>query len=236
MNIDKFRTRLKIKSSSDKHRGNALKVATELNLPVAYVSEEIKRIRSASKREYSDVNIIVAEKITEVIMEGYRQRVSYIEEMLEKLSGREQEYVSVCCDFAYHKLDVSGYGCPPVYHCHKCGKLCEIKKVDKDEVYSRKQELINELRKEHKEMVKFAESMGYTFKDPEAMVKVYKNYLVMKKEVNGNIKVASTSRQTEVIDVDAKDAIVADIDKMDGPEAEKVLRELEKSVDGKDRG
>ena len=174
--MDKFELNDKIKLAYLRYRGNASEVAATLSLPIEFVRKVVGKFKKAESR---DVSVRVSNMLMQQVLLGYESRVRNLQDMLDKLSGREQCSVSPCC----HKpVVLSG---DSVITCQHCGKNVErVITIDKESIYRLRQELVVALRDEDKFLVDFADKMGYTNKPPVEQVPAFqqRNYqFVLKK-------------------------------------------------------
>lgn len=170
-NLERFKVEERIKLSLLKHRGNAVIVSEELGLDLDYVRRVSFKLR---KKESRDVSILISNTLMEHIFAGYRSRTELLTEMLNKLRGREQLWVSICCSQPT-RIDIGPEGVS-VQVCLKCGLPCQVKLLDRNGIFALEQNIIEQLREEDDALIRFAERMGYTNKEPTPPAQVQKNY------------------------------------------------------------
>lgn len=197
MNIEKFKLLEKIKKSYLKHRGDVIKVAEELNLPLDYIRRQVKKLEKADN---DAVSVVIADNLTEYILLGYRSRVEYLTSMLEKLDNRDQVLVSVCCGEIVEE-ESDGY------KCLKCGKICRVKVADRKMVFELKSKILEQLREEDRVLVEFAEKMGYTFQRPKEEHK-HIHYEVKIENVNGE-----TVRKLQELDPMERERVIKELER-----------------------
>lgn len=185
--LEKFKLMEKVKLAVLRHRGDALSVAKELDLDLAFVNKCIHKLR---KKDERDVSSMISSTLMQHLFLGYQSRVHYTMEMLKSLDGRHQLRVSACCQHAVGDRDGGVV-------CLRCSKPCTVVVLDQHGVYDLKQRLLEQLRDEDKTLVTFAESMGYTNKTETPAVKFEdkRQYVVL-----GDSKVANDLARLDPID------------------------------------
>lgn len=166
--LEKFKIKEKIKLCYLKYRGNVLKVAEATGYDVEYIRRQIRKLK---KEEERDVSVMISNNLTQTILFGYQQRITYLQDMLDNMENLENFYSSDCCG-----VPVDNSGETPL--CPKCNRECRKVIVDKAGIYTMKQKLIEMLRDEDTALVGFAEKMGYTNAPPPPPA-VRQNILVM---------------------------------------------------------
>jgi hypothetical protein len=155
--MNKYELYDKIKLSYLRHRGNASEVAVSLSLPIDYVRKVCGKFK---KDESRDVSVRISNLLMQHVLLGYESRVRNLQDMLDKLAGREQISVSNCCK---KPVDMQ----EGAIRCLGCGKvLTSVMLIDRETIYKLRQELVVSLRDEDKFLVDFAEKMGYTKRPP----------------------------------------------------------------------
>ena len=207
--MDKFELMDRLKLEYLRYRGNVSEVADALSLPVAYVRKIVGKFRKAESR---DVSVRLSNLLMQHVLLGYESRVRNLQDMIDKLLGREQSSVSGCC---HAPVEV---GLDSVVKCLKCGKVVTLMVIiDKESIYKLRQELIVSLREEDRFLVDFAEKMGYTNKLPVEMSPTFqqRNYqFIMKKsEVPEELK-----------------GMMGDIRKLSPTDREKFRKSLESKI------
>lgn len=204
-NVEKFKLEEKIRVSNLKHRGNVIAIIDDTNLPAEFICKTLDKLK---KRKERNVDVLVSEMVMTHLLDGYGQRTHLLMEMLKSLDGKDRTYVSVCCSSVC--TYVNG-----VCTCCSCNKPCEVKAVDKLNIYEIRQKTIEMLRMEDEALVKFAHTMGYTnYQGPSTLIK--QNNLVISR--NGGGKVIEDS------------GIVKDMDNMLPVDREKMIKSLESKV------
>ena len=115
--IEKFRLEEKVRLTYLKHRGDVLKVAEELDLPLEYVKKIGDKIK---KRCGRDVNYLISNTLMEHILMGHSQRIQYLVECLQGLKGKEESLESLCCQAPVKEVVKRRWKVD--FLCLKCGK------------------------------------------------------------------------------------------------------------------
>jgi len=204
INIEKFKAEEKTRLCLMKHRGNVSLAGRELDIPVEFVKKVAHRMKEKCTR---DVSYFIATNLMQHILLGYQQRVSYLEECLRILRGKEESLISSCCSFPVKRRGRTRI----TYECLKCGKPCSVTIIDKNEIYNLKFRVIEMLREEDRALVDFADKMGYTNKDYTPASTVKQNILVMNKP-------------------DLDSSVAEDLQNLRPMDREKVRKRLEKHI------
>ena len=175
---DAFKLEEEIRLACAKHRGNVLAISNELNVPFAYVKRVINRIKTTGR---PDVAQIVSQNLMNHIVEGYEQRVSYLEKCLIALENKETVKLSLCCSaIVEEQKKKQKNGKKKIIHiCLICGHECEVKNTEKEEVFELKYKAIEMLREEDKALVEFANKMGYTNREELPAINYTQNVAIL---------------------------------------------------------
>jgi len=206
----------RVKLSYLKNRGNAIAVATETGLSVQLVQKYIRKFRGKESR---DVSVLISNTLMQQALFGYQQRTQEANDMLRYLDGSERVLVSACHTFVVKPVCDDSNG--PRYKCLKCNKEdVEVIVKEQHDVMRLKIYLMEFLREEDKNMLEFAERMGYTNKKPDVVVQDNRQMLV----INGN---GGKAVENDPIVVEAKNMLPH--------EREDLRRQLKKLINGENQ-
>lgn len=182
MNLEQFKLAEKIKLSYLMHRGDAIKVSSDLSLPLDIINKYIKKFKKQEERSVSE---LISNNLMQTILLGYNSRVSILYDTLNSLKGREQLKISVCCEAPV----IAHPEQKDAFLCAFCSKNAIVKLLDKEGIINLKLELLAQLRDEDKALVDFAGKMGYTQKEETPVQKIQQNFLVLNdtKDLNNKI-------------------------------------------------
>jgi len=170
MNLEQFRLTEKVKLSYLMHRGDPIKVSSELSLPLDVVNKYIKKFK---KQEERNVSQMISNTLMQTILLGYNSRITIFHQTLNLLNGKETVSISVCCEAPIISIDSKP-------HCASCNLPANVKVIDKEGIYSLKLEILSQLREEDKALIVFAEKMGYTQnKEEPPPQRIQNNFIVM---------------------------------------------------------
>lgn len=172
--IEKFKLEERVRLTYLKHRGDILKVAEELELPLEYVRKIGDKIKKKCRR---DVAYLVSTTMMEQLILGHSQRIQYLVECLDSLKDKEEAVQSLCCKAPVEMRIVRRW--KEEFFCLDCGKICFVKIVTKTSIYDLKYKAIEMLREEDVALVTFAEKMGYTDKKPDNIYRVTQNVAII---------------------------------------------------------
>jgi len=214
LDIEKFKLLEKIKISYLSHRGDVLKVAKELNLPLDYVRSRTAKIKRAEER---NVRTLIADTLMSYIFLGHQSRIYHLQNMLERLDNKEVVLVSVCHSFVYRVEDRQGVN---TNICLKCNTVTALYEVTQALTIDLRLRIIEALREEDRALVSFGAEMGYTQREEPPMVKYEdkRQYLVLGQ--NENLK--GVGKQDSMLLQDAQ--------KLSPMDRERLIKELEKKI------
>lgn len=172
ISIEKYKAICRITVSSHKHRGNVEAIAKELNLDDDYVRQVVLKIKKRTKR---DVAYTLAIMIMETIYVGYQQRVAHLNECLNQLRGAEEADVSACCNAITQEKEE---GNEKFLYCRKCNTKTHLHHIHRSQIYKLIQEFVTELREEDKQLLEYADKMGFTGRE-EAPQNIYRQQIVV---------------------------------------------------------
>lgn len=170
--IVKHEVEHRINLSLFKHRGDVYAASRETGVPVDYVKKIYAKLK---KRRERDVSYWLASSIMQTVFEGYQQRTAHLQKYLNVLDGSEQIEVSAC--HRRHIIVQVNNGVEEEV-CSKCKKPCEITYIPRSETFELFGDIITQLREEDKSLVSFADTMGFTEKEPPAPI-LKQNILVV---------------------------------------------------------
>ncbi|MHA1592383.1 MAG: hypothetical protein ACTSUP_07930 [Candidatus Heimdallarchaeaceae archaeon] len=203
--IEMFRKEEEIRISFLKHRGDILAIVADTGYDIQSVKRVVAKIK---KKQYRDVDRLVANDIAQTILSGVEQRERSYLGCLNELEGRTTAKVSLChgAPVKEHTFDGASY-----HVCLQCGETCEIKVVEQTQIYKLVLQFNKQLREEAEFLVEFAVKMGYTDKIEPPSNKI-------------------TQYNFVVPDGKTKDDILSDVDKLTGPERQQLRRKLEQQI------
>jgi hypothetical protein len=190
-----------------KHRGDVSAIAQELQISFDYIRRVTDKLRRKMKR---NVSVDISVSIMQTLWMGYLQRTSYLNECLAQLKGKEVAEVSLCCNKPVKWTDT---GDQRICMCLKCGKSTHIHTIQKKEIYELIRLFSVELREEDKNLVDFADKMGFTFAEKPPVIKEGPVFVL------GNMSIAEDDK-----------SIVSKFENMKPIEREKIRKELEQNL------
>lgn len=209
--IAKFTLDEKIRLSYIKHRGNLIAVAQELDVPTEYVRKIGKKLKYRNKR---DADYLVAQTVMMHLLEGYQQRIAYLNEALNRIHNKDAIHISNCCKAIIDTINNKTI-------CMLCKQECKPIWQTSGEIQKLRIDLIKQLRAEDAALANFAEKMGYSNNEPAPVYK--QNVVVLGR--NDNRKHIDNS---EVIDSETQKRL-SDLKPID---REKMRKQLEQEIIG----
>ncbi len=166
-----------------KSRGDVMQAAKLTGYPAAYVYRMARKLKEKRKR---DVSVWVADSIMETILVGYEQRLAYLQRCLQLLEGKEEAYVSVCCNDPVQLVQPRR---TRYWECVKCGKKAGVELQTRGGVFNLILSTIAALREEDSSLVEFADKMGFTNRVPTPIQDNRQNLFVF---TNGKATIDAT--------------------------------------------
>lgn len=178
--LDEWKLLNKLRIACLKHRCDVVLVCKEMGFSeddqhISYVKKFIDKFR---KQEDRNISVLIANNLLSIILEGSQSRITHLTEMLNFLAGKESAVVSSCCEAP---VTTRTSGDQTVHTCIKCNFPCRVIQLDRLAIYSKKQEILRDLRAEDQSLVEMAEKLGFTNSktEPTTVVNTRQNILVI---------------------------------------------------------